>query len=191
MFGTKSRWPGVSRMVKQVLSVSNLLVAMSIVTPRALSSDPWSITQAKTKEPLPILSASFLYLSRVRWSTAPRSKSKRPINVLFPESTWPENISVSEEMEDRTGVPITTKFAALFRLIFLYSANTSRFLLLVLTGSSTERLWRPLLRSTFVFAGLPCLVVGLAIVVDAGWQRQSARSTLLIFNSNLWDFAPF
>jgi hypothetical protein len=69
------------------------------------------------------------------------------------------------------GAPITTKFAELFRFTFLYSANTSRFLLLILTGSSTERFLRPLLRSTFVFAALLCIVAGLATLDEARWQR--------------------
>ena len=40
MFGMKSRWPGASRMVKFVFEVENLLVAISIVTPRVRSSVP-------------------------------------------------------------------------------------------------------------------------------------------------------
>lgn len=60
MLGMKSRWPGASRMVKFVRGVENVLVAMSIVTPRRRSSVPWSNTQASAKEALPMDSASFL-----------------------------------------------------------------------------------------------------------------------------------
>lgn len=76
-------------MVKLVFSVSNLLVAMSIVTPLSLSSVPSSSTQANAKEPLPIRSASFLYFSIVLLSIASRSKRRRPMSVLLPASTCP------------------------------------------------------------------------------------------------------
>lgn len=73
MLGMKSRWPGASRMVKLVFAVENLFVAMSMVTPRALSSEPWSSTHARAKEDLPIFSASERYLAIVLSSMTLRS----------------------------------------------------------------------------------------------------------------------
>src|SRR3954468_11240203 len=69
---------------------------------------------------------------------------------------------------------MTTKFAALFRLTLLYSANTSRFLLLILADSSTERVLRLLVRSAFVFAGF---AVGLVLRCEAAnSSRQLIQS---------------
>ena len=42
------------------------------------------------------------------------------------------------------GLPITTKLAAFFRLIFLYSEMTSIFLLLILGTSCIDKSWTPL-----------------------------------------------
>lgn len=57
-------------------------------------------------------------------------------------------------------LPMTTKFAAFFRVTFLNSAMTSNPLLLIVIGSSTERFLSPLLRSTFLLLAT-CLAVGL------------------------------
>ncbi len=73
MLGMKSRWPGASRIVNAVLSVSNLFMPMSIVTPWLRSSVPWSSTHASANEDFPMLSASLRYLSSVLWSTIFRS----------------------------------------------------------------------------------------------------------------------
>src|SRR5271168_3506301 len=98
----KSRWPGASKIVNDVFPVSNLFVAMSIVTPRARSSVPWSRTHARVNDDLPIFSASLWYRSIVLWSTTLRSYSKRPISVLFPASTWPIEIRLNLPFHNST-----------------------------------------------------------------------------------------
>lgn len=84
MFGMKSRWPGASRIVNLVLSVSKWFMAISTVTPLSRSSDVESITQARAKDDLPRLVASLRYLSKERWSTTFKSYRSRPIRVLLP-----------------------------------------------------------------------------------------------------------
>jgi hypothetical protein len=54
-------------------------------------------------------------------------------------------------------LPITTKFADFFPVDFLYSSKTSRFLLLMVTFSSTDKLLKPPARSPWDFLLLPFL----------------------------------
>mmetsp|Transcript_8621 Transcript_8621/g.29604 ORF Transcript_8621/g.29604 Transcript_8621/m.29604 type:complete len:451 (-) Transcript_8621:116-1468(-) len=93
---TKSRWPGASRMVICLASVSKVLFAMSMVTPLSLSSGLSSISQAQPKLPFPIWVAWWARRRTSFESTTPSSATSRPIRVDFPASTWPRTTSSSE-----------------------------------------------------------------------------------------------
>mmetsp|Transcript_97902 Transcript_97902/g.285652 ORF Transcript_97902/g.285652 Transcript_97902/m.285652 type:complete len:204 (+) Transcript_97902:865-1476(+) len=89
MFGTKSRWPGASRMVKCRCGVVKCFTQTSMVTPRCRSSSPSSRTQAKAKEAFPICLDSFSNLCSCFEETDPTRQRRCPIKVDFPASTWP------------------------------------------------------------------------------------------------------
>jgi len=61
---------------------------------------------------------------------------------------------------------MTTKFAAFFRLTFLYSATTSRFLLLICGGSCIDKSLTPVAISVFAFVGPVGLVLLLGVAVN-------------------------
>lgn len=70
---------------------------------------------------------------------------------------------------------MTTKFAAFFRLTFLYSAITSIFLLLILGGFCTDRLCTPFARDELCFAlSLAFGFVG-AVAIESGGQFKSLK----------------
>ena len=89
IFAIKSLWPGASKIVKFLFYVLKNFVVTSIVTPRVLSSSVSSIIYAKWKPVFPYSSDRFSCFLSVPLETSPNLNNKCPVNVDFPESTWP------------------------------------------------------------------------------------------------------
>eukprot|EP00962_Isochrysis_galbana_P005574 scaffold1504_cov111-Isochrysis_galbana.AAC.6 len=110
MLGTKSRWPGASSTLILRRSVWMKAVLTSIVTPRSRSSAPWSRRKAYLNELFPSAFASFSHRCKARGSTAPASRSSRPIRVDLPASTCPTTTRLSCS-DARAGGPRDTPAA--------------------------------------------------------------------------------
>ncbi|KAH3670631.1 hypothetical protein OGAPHI_001146 [Ogataea philodendri] len=82
-------WPGASKMVYLLFSVSKYDFPTSMVLPSFLSSLFVSMIQERYHPCLPASLASLSYFSTVLLSTAPVKNSKLPPIVLFPASTCP------------------------------------------------------------------------------------------------------
>lgn len=95
ILGTKVLWPGASRMVYLLLSVSKKPLPTSTVLPFALSSLVKSNAHERYHVSRPASLASFLYFSIVRSSTIPVAYSIDPPRVDFPASTWPMKIRLT------------------------------------------------------------------------------------------------
>ena len=119
MLGMKSLWPGASSSVTSFLAVSNLFWPTSMVMPLSRSSSVSSSTQAYMKLCLPTFLDSFSCLCIIFWDTLPSLKSRWPMRVLLPESTWP------------TTTRLTISLAS--PLDFSYSTTTSSFSFLITT----------------------------------------------------------
>jgi hypothetical protein len=65
---------------------------------------------------------------------------------------------------------MTTKFAAFFLLAFLYSASTSRFLLLIFSGSVTDKACKLLVIDSLTLVDF-CCFTGLEIFESVGYSK--------------------
>lgn len=144
IFGMKSRCPGASRRVTDLVSVSNCDWPTSMVIPRDLmaevsgidvetviysieenttrcylSSPVSSRTQAYMKDCLPSFFDSCSYLCICLAGTWPRRYSKWPISVDLPASTWPTTTKFRSALDPDRSLAYSQTASGLFSLAFL------------------------------------------------------------------------